>query len=70
MKTGRSEVKAPISLSSKLGVSSGSEEEEDGWGREMKLMTKVYFVQVCSLKTTTVKIGFDAQKYLKLAHVV
>ena len=35
MKTGRSEVKPPISLSSVLDFSSRSEEEgEDGWGKE------------------------------------
>jgi hypothetical protein len=34
VKMGRSEVKAPISATSEIGVSSGLEEdEEDGWGR-------------------------------------
>jgi len=64
--TGRSEVKPPNLASI---VSSGS--EDGGWGKErMKLMRNVYTVQVCSLKTTTVKNGFDAQKYLKWAHTI
>jgi len=49
MKTGRSEVKPPISLSSVLDFSSRSEEEgEDGWGKKarMKLLWNVYTVRV------------------------
>jgi len=58
VKTGRSEVKSPASLARDLGVSSRSE-EEDGWGRRvrMKLMPNVYAVRVCLLKTTTLRIG-------------
>jgi hypothetical protein len=72
VKAAGSEVKPLISPSSELGVSSGPE-EEDGWGERklsMKLMPIVYTVQVCFLKTTTVKNGFYAKKCLKWAHTV
>jgi len=35
----------------------------------MKLMRNVYTIQVCSLKTATVKNGSDAKKCLKWAHI-
>ena len=62
VKTARSDAKPPISPSSELGISSGSE-EEDGWGKKvrMKLVPDVYSVLLCSLKTTTVKKAFDAK---------
>ena len=61
LKIGKSEVNPLLSPSGELGVSSGSE-EEDGWGKKvrMKLMPVVYTAQVCSLKTMTVKNEFDA----------
>jgi hypothetical protein len=34
----------------------------------MKLMSNVYTVEVCSLKTATVKNGFDAKQCLKWVH--
>lgn len=51
VKTGRSQLKSPVSLK-RL-------EEEDGWGRRvwMILMPNVDTVHVCSLKTTTVRMG-------------
>lgn len=62
LKIGKSEVNPLLSPSGELRVSSGSDEEEDGWGKKgrMKLMPIVYTAQVCSLKTTTVKNEFDA----------
>jgi len=58
VKTDRSEVKSQASLTRDLGVSSRSE-EEDGWGRRvrMKLMPNDHTVRVCSLKTTTFRMG-------------
>jgi hypothetical protein len=35
----------------------------------MKLMPNVYTGQVCSLKTATVKNGFDVRKCVKWAHI-
>ena len=63
LKTGTSGVERAMSPSSKLGVSSGSE-EEGGWEKEVRknLISNVYIVRVCSLKVTTVKNGFDAKK--------
>jgi len=64
----RSEVKAPISPPSELGVSSRleeEEEEEDGLGEEnkvrMKRMPYVNNVRVCSPKIMTVNTAFDAR---------
>ena len=34
-------------------------------GKKDEADAKCLYVQVCSLKTTTVKNGFDAQKYSK-----
>jgi hypothetical protein len=62
VKTGRSEVK-PNSPSSELGASSGSEEEVD-WVKESEDAVDVecLYCALCSLKTATVKNGFDAKK--------
>jgi hypothetical protein len=62
VKTRRREVK-PFSPSSELGASSWSE-EEDGWGKESEdeVDAGCLYCAVCSLKTTTVKNGFDAKK--------
>ena len=62
VKIRRSEVK-PFSPSCELGASSGSE-EEDGWGEESEdeVDAECLYCAICSLKTTTVKNGFDAKK--------
>jgi hypothetical protein len=59
----RSGLKSSISSSSALVASSESEEEEEGWKKKvrMELMPNDYTVQICSLKTTTMKNGFDAK---------
>jgi hypothetical protein len=61
MKRGKTEMTPPVSPPSESDIS--SESEEDAWEREvrMKLMPNVYTVQISSLKTTTVKSGFDAK---------
>lgn len=63
MKTGRSGLKSPVSSSNTLVVSSEPEDEEDGWKKKvkMKLMPNDYTVQVCSLKATSLKNGFDGK---------
>jgi hypothetical protein len=63
MKTGRIGLKSEIWSSNALVVSSESEDEEGGWKKKvrMKLMPNDYIMQVCSLKTTTMKNVFDAK---------
>jgi len=63
IKTGRSGLESSNSSSSALVISSESEDEEDGWKKKerMELMPNDYTVQVCFLKNTTMKIGFDAK---------
>jgi hypothetical protein len=61
VKTGRSEVKPPISPSSELVVPQSPKKMVRGKKVTTKLMPNVYTVQVCSVKTTTVKQGFDAR---------
>jgi hypothetical protein len=52
-------VKPSISSSGELGFSSGS--EEDAWKKESEdeVDYKCFYSHVCSLKTRTVKNGFD-----------
>ena len=50
VKTGRSEMKPPITPSNKLGVSSGSE-EEDGWGKESEVEDDVEYLYCAGLFT-------------------
>ena len=71
--TGKSKVKPQISSSSELGVSSGSEEEKDVCGENVriKFMLNDHTGQVCYLNITTVENGFDAkERSKKFAHTI